>query len=230
MWKGSTSAGSRHSAYLTKRERGTIGGGEVVPHQVVAAAQQRLEQVERARHLARQQADPLAVGVRLAELGLDLVGRTLPHAVEPLDEHEHLGAARLVVRVQGRIGVELVEVADDRHRIDHDRAVVVEDRHQALAAHLLHQSAVPVVDHDRLEGEPLVRQREGHALDVGRERGPEQADQRTSAISIAKLAANASPGAVRRRRRPLRSASIGAVIGSKQMKSLPTGAKTCATS
>jgi hypothetical protein len=42
------------------------------------------------------------------------------------------------------------------------------------------------------------------------------------------MALNESPGTSRRRPAPLRSAFVGAVIGSKQTNSVPRGANTCA--
>jgi hypothetical protein len=45
----------------------------------------------------------------------------------------------------------------------------------------------------------------------------------------ANSARKSSPGSTSRRPSPVASALVGAVIGSKQMKSLPGGAYTCAT-
>lgn len=95
------------------------------------------------------------VWVRLAQLRRDLVGRPLPDLVEPVDEDEHLGA-RVIRRVERRIGVALLEVADDLHRADHDAAVVVDDRNESLAADALDLVAIAVVDDDRLDRDLLV--------------------------------------------------------------------------
>src|SRR5712692_578856 len=148
--------------------------------EVVAAAEQRLEEIEGAGHRPAQLLDPPAVGLRLAELCLDLVRRALPDAVEPVEEDLELGAAGRVGRVERRLRVALFEVGEDPGRVEDDRAVVVDHRHEILPAQPTDRAPVLPVDHDRLGLDPLVRERERDPLDVGRERDPVQADQATT--------------------------------------------------
>jgi hypothetical protein len=58
-------------------------------------------------------------------------------------------------------------VLEYHRRVGDHLAVVFEHRHQALAANALHEAAVLGFDPDRLDLEPLVRQGESDAFDIG---------------------------------------------------------------
>ncbi|MDQ3409994.1 MAG: hypothetical protein M3469_08450, partial [Actinomycetota bacterium] len=143
---------------------------------MITAGEHRFEVVKRAGHPAREVSDARMGWVGLGELRLDLVGRPFPDSVEPVDEDEHLGTTCLIGGVQRRDGVALLEVTDDLHRVDHHGAVVLQDRDEPLAADALHLAAIAVVDDDRLDGEPLVGERQRDAFYVGRERGAVEPD------------------------------------------------------
>ena len=100
-WNGSSSPGSRlEGRVLDERERGEVGRADPVAHQVVAAVEQRLEDVEAGLDQRHPGASTAAgSGAAALELGLELVGGRLPDAVEPVEEELHLGAP-------GRIGRE----------------------------------------------------------------------------------------------------------------------------
>ena len=87
-----------------KREGSAVGDGEVA-QEVVAAGEHRLEEVSRARELRGQPGRASLVGPLLGELLREPVGRTLPDAVEPVDEDARFGAPRRVQRIEGRLGI-----------------------------------------------------------------------------------------------------------------------------
>src|SRR4051812_2976540 len=89
------------SRELQEREGTDVGGCEGVAEEVVAAGEHVIEAVEGGDHLLLELGYERGVGVRLAELGLDLVRRTLPGVVEPVDEVEHVAG---VFRVKRRLG------------------------------------------------------------------------------------------------------------------------------
>jgi hypothetical protein len=151
---------------LQERERAHVRRGELLAHQVVATGKQVLEDVHRDRDLPPPLLDPLAIGIGFLHLVVDEIGRALPDAVEPIDEHGRLGAARGVLRVQRRLRIAAVQMLDDDHRVPDDRSLVVDHRHEVLTGDAAHQAAILRVDPDRLDGQILVGERERDPLDV----------------------------------------------------------------
>lgn len=154
---------------LQERESGDVGRREL-PQQVLATGQHLLEQVEIPLHRPAQALDPLrvALGLRFLDLGRDLVRRSLPDPVEPVDEQQAVGPPGRILRVDpGPIREALLQVADDLHGVDHHLPVVDQDRNQVLSAHLADLRPVVRRHPDRLGLQPLVPQGQGHALHVG---------------------------------------------------------------
>ena len=133
-------------------------------------------------------------GSARAELGLDRVRRHLPDAVEPVDEHLHLGPPGRVGRVERRVGEAALEVLDDPGRVGDAEAVVVEHRHQVLAARVADGRPVGRVAHDDLGGDPLVAEREPHPLDVRRVRDRVEAQAPAHTVMSSRKWASSSNG------------------------------------
>lgn len=131
---------------------------------------------------------------RVLERGLDLVRGLLPDAVEPVDEQMHLRPPRLVRRIERRARVALVQVADDLHRVGYHRAAVLDDPDEPLSADPLDRAAIGVVDDHRLDLDPLVRERQRDALDVGRERRAVEPDHAGTVAIRARLPPGAEEG------------------------------------
>ena len=91
--------------------------------------------------------------VALGEVSHYERGVVLPH------ERTHAGPKR--DRMQ------LLEAPEDARRVVHHLTVEVDDRHEWLAADLLDEGAVGVVDPDGLGLEALVGEGQGHPFDVG---------------------------------------------------------------
>jgi hypothetical protein len=131
-------------------------------------------------HLRAEALDACPAGVVELELGLDRVRRVLVDALEPLDEHVHLGTPRRVDRKQRRLGVAALEVAHDRDGVIDHLAGVLDHRHQALAADVLDGPPVGVLDQDRLRVDALESQGQAHALAVRRPLGTVKAHRRSA--------------------------------------------------
>jgi hypothetical protein len=87
-------------------------------------------------------------------------------AGDVLGQRAHPRAAQRIGGHQRRLGVDLVEVLDDRHRLRERGRAVLQQRHQALRRHgregrtgllVAHQMHRPVVIRERLQ-----RQRDAH--------------------------------------------------------------------
>src|SRR3954471_2500669 len=159
---------------LQEREGTDVGGGERVAEEVVAVLEHGLEAVERLDHLGLELGYAALVRRRLAELRFDRVRRSLPGAVEPVDEF--LDLARERGRVQRRLRMALVEEAHDVHRLGQDLPVVIEHGHERLPAHALDDAPVVIRDPDGLGFKPLEGERKGDPLDVGRVARPVERD------------------------------------------------------
>ena len=155
---------------LQEREGDAVRGGQARPEQEVAILQQIVEQGEPPLYQRAELGAPRGGGVRAAQLRLDLVGRRLPHAVEPVDEDVHRGALRCRGGEQRRLGRASLEVFQDSRGVTDHPIAVDEHRHERLPADALHLPAVAVVDDHRLGGQSLVGERQRDPLDVGGER------------------------------------------------------------
>ena len=76
---------------LEEREGGTVGGRELAEEKV-PSGEEVLEDVERGGQLTAERGDALLVRSLLAPLCVDLVRRSLPDAVEPVEEDVDRGA------------------------------------------------------------------------------------------------------------------------------------------
>jgi hypothetical protein len=163
---------------LEEREDREVRRRDLVAHDEVAAAQQALEDPEAVLHALRLPLDDVVVRLLVLELQLDRVRRPLPDLVEPVDEQVHLGFPRRVGGEDRRVRVGLFEIPEDADRVDHDGALVVDHRDQALAADDLDLTAVVVGDLNGLDLQALVGESEGDALDVRRVGRPVKPDHR----------------------------------------------------
>ena len=179
---------------LEEGKRDHVRDGQLVAEEEVAPGEERLEERQRICDPLRELRDPLPARLRLLLLGGDQVRRPLPDVVEPVDEDPHLCAPCLVGREERRLGVPRLEVLEDRRRVGEDEVAVDEDGHELLPADRDNWASVAVIDVDVLDRDPLVRERERDALDVGRERNPiEPQTHRESLCGLVVVAA--SPGA-----------------------------------
>src|SRR4249919_4006097 len=163
-------------AVLEELEERAVDDAELVAQHVRTVGEQRLEAVARALQLLDLRADALLDPLLHRERALELVRRLLPDAVEPVDQQHCFGTAGLVARIQRRVRVALLQVLEDRGRVGDELPVVLEHRHEWLAARLDYRGAVVAVDVDPLRLEPFVPERQGDPLDVRRERDAPDAD------------------------------------------------------
>jgi len=152
------------------------GAGPVTEEELPPVRQHGLEAAQALLEDRPQALDLGRVGLVALELVLEGVGDVLPLGVEPRDELTGALALIGLGREQRRLGVALLQPADDPGRVRDHLAVRVDHGHQALTAHGLHQRAVVVGDQDRLGVEALVGQGQADALAVGRPLGSVQAD------------------------------------------------------
>ena len=150
-WKRSGSPSSQSSGVLEERERGHVGGRQLVAEEVVAAGEERLEAVERGGDPPSSSAIRAAVRLGLLLLGCDQVRRPLPDLVEPVEEDPQLLAARGVGREERRLRKALLEVLEDARRVVQDEVAVDEDGHELLAADRDDRAPVGRVDVDPLD-------------------------------------------------------------------------------
>ena len=143
-------------------------GGRELAEEVLAPGEECFEELERCGQLDPQLLDSREIRARAGELGLDLVRRPLPDTVEPVDEEARLGPSSRVARVERRVGEALLEMLEDARGVGDDRVAVHEHRDELLAADLPNGGAVVGIHRHGLDLEPLVREREGDALDVRR--------------------------------------------------------------
>src|SRR5688572_5561869 len=116
---------------LEERKRRAVGRRELA-EEVLAPCEHPLEDVERAGELPTELVDPRLVALRLAALCLDLVRRAFPDPVEPVQEDLELGSSRLVSRKEWRLGLPVLEVAEDHRRVEDHVAVVDQHRNERL--------------------------------------------------------------------------------------------------
>jgi hypothetical protein len=154
---------------LQERECGAVGDGEFA-EQVLAPVEQVLEQVQRRGQFVAQSVDPSLVRRRLRSLGFDLVRRTLPDVVEPVEEDVDLRTPRGLPRKECRLRLQLFEVTKNDCRIGDDSPVVNEHRDERLAAYSFDLAAVGGIDVDPLDLDLLMGEGQRNALDVRRKR------------------------------------------------------------
>jgi hypothetical protein len=142
------------SGVLEKRKRGAIGRGELAEEEV-ASVEESFKQVEGGGQLATQRSDSLLIGSLLAPLGLDLIRRALPDAIEPVEKDVQLSPASLFPGEQRRVGRAGLEIAEDLGRVKDHFPVLDEHGHQRLAADALDLTAIGGIDIDPIDLDPL---------------------------------------------------------------------------
>ena len=161
--------GRREHAVLQERERADVGGAELLAHQVVAAVEQVLEPGEPVAQCSAWSWMTCASGSGRASSAAIALGATFQTR---LNHSTNTSTSRVRGAVRGpqrRVGPALLDPVDDPHRVDDDLAVVGDQhRHELLAAGLDDGRAVVGGHVDPVDGDRLVGQGEGHALDVGR--------------------------------------------------------------
>ena len=166
VWNESVSSGSQpRRPYLRNGNAAQSAAESSSPKRKGPAGEHVLEEVQRAAHLVL----PARARARRPARRVDRVGRDLPHAVEPVDEHEHACALGRVGRVERRLGVVLVDPAHDVHRLGQHLPVLGHQHgNERLAAHPFHLGAVRRVDVEPFGRQALVAECQSHPLDVGR--------------------------------------------------------------
>ncbi len=152
-----------------ERVRDDIGDAKR-PEQILAVSEHPLEHVSERGEARTERLNPRRIGVRPLKFVGQLIRWTLPHEVEPFDEHIGLSARRLARGPKRRVRKTVVQPAQDHRRINDDLVVSDEHRDEALATDRDDRRAIVAVSIDPVDLNPLVCRCKRNPLDVGRER------------------------------------------------------------